>query len=401
MSEGKQKFKPHFGVIFGALSLVLISLFTLGYLSFVALRKVTDSDNDTAMFRFGDFVPVIYDSRKLQSVGRAEYELWVATMAQGSGEYPKFHSSVERAESELDFALGEKTQSVSMLRLYHAMIEADFRKWSVVESLARSVLKNMPDSSPRREVRFDSKRVLAEALEEQGKYEEALQIRLEFLAEVQKENPDSSGDKLLFTMDQLANLYEVFHEYDKAYDVVEQMIAIYALNKKSLVSRWMIFDLELRQAALKASAHRLTESLSIFDRVITANPLPLAYACRGHVFERDFCDYSKAISDYTQAIQIEEAGRRSDGSHRMNCFTAGACASEYYLYRAISYMHNEELVKALADANSSIRLSSGRQSIQRIRIMEIVRLLLLTRGGLRFSAVWVNWSLHWSISRSL
>lgn len=134
------------------------------------------------------------------------------------------------------------------------------------------------------------------------------------------------------------------------------MVAVYARNKKALISKRMIFDLELKQAALRASAHRLTESLSIFDRVITANPLPLAYACRGHVFERDCRDYSKAISDYTQAIQIEEAGRRSEDSHRMQHYFAGACASEYYLYRSIGYMHNEELVKALADASTSIGL---------------------------------------------
>lgn len=323
MSGGKPKFKPTRPVVWGLLSLVIACLFALGYFSFVALRKVTDSDNGTAMFRFGDFIPAIYDSRKLQSVARAEYELLVATDAQGNGDYLTFHNSMERAESEFDFALGAQTQSVSMVRLNHATIEAAFRKSSVVKSLARSVLKNLPDSSPCREVRFDTRRVLAEALEEQGKYDEALQIRLELLAEEKKEKPDISGDKLLFAMEQLANLYEEFHEYDKAYDVVERMVAVYARNKKALISRMMIFNLELKQAALRASAHRLSESLSIFDRVITANPLPLAFARRGHVFERDCRDYSKAISDYTQAIQIDEAGRRSEDSHRMNYYTAG------------------------------------------------------------------------------
>lgn len=183
MSEGEPKYKPPLGVILGALSLVIVFLLTLAYFSFVALRKATDSQSGIAMFCFGDFAPIAIDPRKLQSAARAEFELLVATEAQGKDDYLKFHNSMERAESEFDFALGAQTQTVSMLRLYHATIEAAFRKWSVAESLERIVLKNLPDSQPYREIRFDTRRLLAEALEEQGKYDEALQIRLELLAE--------------------------------------------------------------------------------------------------------------------------------------------------------------------------------------------------------------------------
>jgi tetratricopeptide (TPR) repeat protein len=279
--------------------------------------------------------------------------------AVSSHDYTKMHTSMESAEAELAVVVGDKAPAVSLVRSMHAQLEGSFGKWSVAESLERRVLKDLPQTKPYRSILLISRQALCKALENQDKYDEALQLRLEILEQAKKDDPNNQRGRVTRALRDLSQFYEDFQQYDQAFSVTEQGEL---LEQKKWQDRGitMISSHELvREAVLKASGYRFADAIALLDKVMAASPKHAwFYSERGLIYKRDYRNYPAAISDYTKAIELEEAqhpevsGKGDDkveGVGRGNTYF-------YYFRRAVAYAENNELAKALKDADMSLHL---------------------------------------------
>lgn len=358
MTDKKPFYKTTKGIVIIALGAMTVLLCIFGFVIGNAYQKMSETENAFPLEIVSDFLPALGDERKVHNIVKAELALKDAMEAASKRDYTKTHTSMESAEAELAVVIDDKAPTLSLVRLMHGQMEGIFGKWSVAESLDRRVLKDLPQTKPYRSILLISRGALCEALENQDKYDEALQIRLEDLEQAKKDDPNNQRGRVAQALRNLSRFYEVFQEYDQAISLMEQLDL---LEQKQLQSRGTTKapSRELvREGMLKASGYKFAEAIALFDKAIAASPKDAyLYSERGLIYKRDYRNYPAAISDYTKAIELEEAQhpQKNSNDDDEERFSRGD-SYFYYFRRAVAYAENNELAKALKDADLSLSI---------------------------------------------
>jgi tetratricopeptide (TPR) repeat protein/S1-C subfamily serine protease len=156
------------------------------------------------------------------------------------------------------------------------------------------------------------------ALEEQGKYPEAIRA-LE--AAVGKQSSYTPA------LSELSSIYQELKEYEKALDAINQAIQITPKNANLYHMKWIVLNY----------LNRDREALFAINEAIALSPRAAFYSNRGNAYVED---YPKAISDYTEAIAI-------------NPVWAPA-----YINRGSAYDKLKDYPKAIADYTKAIAINS-------------------------------------------
>lgn len=358
MTDKKPFYKTTKGIVIIALCAMTVLLCILGFVIGNAYQKMSESEEALPLEIISDFLPSFGDERKAQNLVKAELAFKDAMEAGSRHDYTKMHTSMESAEAELAVVIDDKAPTLSLLRLMHAQMEGIFGKWSVAESLERRVLKDLPQTKPYRSILLISRRSLCEALENQDKYDEALQIRLEDLEQAKRDDPNNQRGRLAQALRDLSHFYEVFQQYDQAISLTEQ---VDLLEQKQMQDRGIAKGPSqelVREASLKASGYKFADAIALFGKAIAASPKDASlYSERGLIYKRDYRNYPAAISDYTKAIKLEEAQHPQKGGDDYDEERIGRGSAYFYHFRrAVAYAENNELAKALKDADTSLNM---------------------------------------------
>ena len=347
MKLTKSSFTSTKGIIIIVLG-ILISVFAVvGALTAAVYQKVSQSDNYVPLSAITDFIPVLSDERKSSHMVQAELAILEALQAADRNDYAKMHSGFETGVAEMSDAMGENGVLTCVAISIQSMAEDRFGKYSIVEALERRIIKALPATKPYKQMLALSKARLMYALENQGKYEQALQARSEELANAEKQDVSADKADVQRALQSLSRFYERFQVYDKAFETTDKLLVLIqslpASEKNTSRISWVL----LEEAELKGKAHKFPEAIALYVKTINQDPsISMVYSQRGYMYRHDLHEYPSAIADYSKAIELcQEQEKKSKELTRR----AYSPVNFLLLRRAIAYSENKDYEKALGD----------------------------------------------------
>jgi tetratricopeptide (TPR) repeat protein len=373
---------------------VIIALTTMAILLGVAIllahsayNSFSKSENAIPSEIFSDGFGALFDEAKVRHLTRSELALAEALEASTKNHYDKAHSSFDTAVDEMSEAVGGNSGLTCLLITMQATEEQRYKKWSVVEALERRLLKALPKTKSYKQMIAMNTTMLTTALEQQGKYDEALQLHEEALTLAEKEDASPDKENVRSELYKLSRLYEDFQVYDKAFETKERLVSLSqklqanSYDEASHGMEWLLAD----EAGIKSKAHEFKQSIALYDKAIALAPkAPALYSDRGYMYKHDLHDFTAAISDYTKAIDICKAEETASADLKSSDVKSSDVKSSdvkssdvkssdvkpddvkskdrklkrrrartavyfYYFRRAVAYMEMKQYDKALAD----------------------------------------------------
>lgn len=283
MKLTKSFFKSTKGVIIIVLGILFVVFGVIGALATAAYNKVSQSDSTFPVMALTDALSIAFDEQKLTHLYQSELAMVDAFRAARADNYDKMHRSFDTAVDEMSEAVGENSALTCSIISIQSMEEGGFGKLSIVEDLERRIIKSLPKSKQCKALLALSKARLRWALENQGKYDLALSAHNEELAYAEKN--DSSADKaeLHESLQALAQFYEKFQVYDKAFQTYERLLlldrALPASEKKNSQIAWVLRE----EADLKCKTREFPQAIALFAKSIDLEPSVSSKIGRAHV----------------------------------------------------------------------------------------------------------------------
>jgi tetratricopeptide (TPR) repeat protein len=319
----------------------------LAAVSVSAYKQIESSDSSFVLLGLGDALEILFDERKTSHFVQAEISFLEAIEGSDSGDYEKIHSSFETAVSEMSDAVGENSALTLMILEAQSAAENRYEKWKIVEQLSRRILKAVPKTKKFKQLSWSARYMLRSALQEQGKYDQALQAYTDEVALTARD--DISADKVdvRAALSSLAEFYTKFQVYDKAFETQQSLLVLVEKIPKEKGTNRRVAKVLLDMAELKRAVHEFPAANALYVRAIESNPTVWgAYSQRGYMYKHDLHQYPLAIADYTKAIELceeyEKKRREKIARNYRPC-------NFLYFRRAVAYSENKNYEEALRD----------------------------------------------------
>lgn len=352
MKLTKSFFKSTKGVIIIVLGILFVVFGVIGALATAAYNKVSQSDSTFPVMALTDALSIAFDEQKLTHLYQSELAMVDAFRAARADNYDKMHRSFDTAVDEMSDAVGENSALTCSIISIQSLEEGGFGKLSIVEDLERRIIKSLPKNKQCKALLAHSKARLRWALENQGKYDPALSAHNEELASAEKN--DSSVDKaeLHDSLQALAQFYEKFQVYDKAFQTYERLLLLDRALPASEKKNSQIARILTHEAVLKCKTHEFPQAIALFGKSINLAPnVSSTYSQRGYMYKNDLHEYPSAIADYSKAIELCQETERKRTKDVRRAFNP----VNFLLFRrAVAYSENKEYEKALADFSATL-----------------------------------------------
>ncbi len=352
MKLTKSFFKSTKGIIIIVLGFLFLVFSVIGALATVAYNKVSQSDSTFPVMALTDALSIAFDEQKLTHLYQSELAMVEAFQAARADNYDKMHRSFGTAVDEMSDAVGENSALTCSIISIQSIEEGGFGKFSIVEDLERRIIKSLPKSKQCKALLALSKARLRWALENQGEYDLALAAHNEELASVEKNDTSADKAELHESLQALAEFYEKFQVYDKAFETYERLLlldrALPASGKKNSQIAWVLRE----EADLKCKTHEFPQAIALFAKSINLEPsVSAAYSQRGYMYKNDLHEYPSAIADYSKAIELCQEAERTSKKDARRAYNP----VNFLLFRrAVAYSENKEYEKALADFSATL-----------------------------------------------
>lgn len=352
MKLTKSFFKSTKGIILIALSMLTVVACVVGALAATLYTKVSESDNPVPLMAITDALVISFDEKKLTHLYQSELAMVDAVQAAEKRNYTKMHSSFETAVAEMSDAVGENSALTCTIISIQSVAEGSFGKWPIVEGLERRIIKALPATKQCKQMIAYSKMRLRHALENQGKYDEALQAHSENLAYAEKHDISADKKNVQEALQSLSEFYERFQVYDKAFETTDRLLVLVKSLPAGEMNSSRIPLILLEEAELKGKAHKFPEAIVLYAEIINLDPnLSMLYSQRGYMYKHHLHQYPLAIADYSKAIDLfrEQEKKSKELTNR-----AYSPINFLLLRRAVAYSENKEYAKALSDLSVSL-----------------------------------------------
>ena len=352
MKLTKSFFKSTKGIIIIALSFLTVVFCVVGALAATLYSKVSESDSPVPLMAVTDALSISFDEQKLSHLYLSELAAIDAMQAASKNNYTKMHSSFETAVAEMSDAVGENTALTCSIISLQSIAEGGFEKWPVVEALERRIIKDLPKAKQCQQMLVLSKMRFMQALENQGKYDEALQAHNEELAYAEKHDVSADKEDLRDALKSFSQFYERFQVYDKAFDTTNKLLVLVKKlppgEKNTSSIPWIL----LEEAELKGKAHKFPEAIALYAETISLDPnKSMLYSQRGYMYKHDLHEYPSAIADYSKAIDLYQEQEKKGKKLTRRAYSP---INFLMLRRAVAYSENKEYEKALSDLSVSL-----------------------------------------------
>lgn len=352
MKLTKSFFKSTKGIVIIALSFLTVASCVVGALTAAVYSKVSESDSPVPLMAITDALAISFDEKKLTHLYQSELAMIDAVQAAEKRNYTKMHSSFETAVAEMSDAVGENSALTCTIISIQSMAEDEYGKYAIVEALERRIIKALPATKQCKQMLAYSKMRLRQALENQGKYDEALQAHNEEIAYAEKHDLSADKAEVRAELKSLSEFYERFQVYDKAFEATDKLLVLVKSlppgEKNTSRIPWIL----LEEAELKGKAHKCPEAIALYVEVISLDPnISMLYSQRGYMYKHYLHQYPSAIADYSKAIDLfrEQEKKSKELTNR-----AYSPINFLLLRRAVAYGENKEYAKALSDLSVSL-----------------------------------------------